>query len=1679
MFKKINMFALALLIIGQTILGPIGIASANEFVEPVSQSVEEDNTNIGEVETSTTDEPDNGDIVGGTTTVGGAEADDGEKDSEEPLGNQEITTPDKGEPEDEEVDELDRQPQSTPSGDEDGEGNEEDDEITLFSTFPDVDRADSNLQETLTLKINGQVVQRGGTAEAPVGAEVSFRADLDLKPGHDYGEGSKLVYELPSQFVGLSDDKSIYYNGDLIGQFVVSGQIGTLTFTDAIRDESGAGTIVEDVFIEIKGKLQASGNAWQENIPVPGFETITLNFTPEATSANNDSKEGVADRNGKNSEYITWTVEVNKNLTVNETTGTTTFTDTLTGPHEFHSVDSITKLKMGPTGNVVSETPYTPLPSVSGTSMSIDLPNEAHTAYRIVYTTKVGDPGNVEDKDFKNTAKFGSSPTVSNSVNVSFGTPLEKTGSGPNEDLTTDWTIKYNHNKREIPAAQAILTDEWSTGHILDGGIKVYDENGDEVSSGFTPVLNGTNGFTLTFTSDVTSAYTIKYKTKPSGIYPTNGLTITNTVTRADITDYTGMKNSDTKTYPKKSFVLDKRATNVDYQSKKMSWSIEANQAKYTLDTGTTFTDTYNEPLLTVDDIPSVTVGGQPFTNFDFERTTNQEGKETGFIITLKEQVSDKVVITYTTSYDITDTGTNERDYTNTVVLGDTGIVDFGTSTDSATQTIKEEQKANGKKTGEYNYETKTFHWNVELNFNYNTINNAVFKDILPESQKVTSMTITKGSLNAGGNFVPSTDPDAVTNVDVTNIGNVIEYQLGDITGPYKVTYTSVDSDAVYPHGTAITISNTAKLYGDGTSEAEPNAKWEKDVLVAHTKDLIIKDGKQAGSSPQIDWNFQFNYAQSELNDIVITDTVGKIDGDPGQLILKDSFKVWEMNFTGTNSTPSKGNPVTLTEENFSVDLTNGSFELKLPNGDKAYYVEYSTVFMGASGSALENTVNVSYTSADGSSGSDQFSESSFTYDGGGKVGTVPFVIVKTDAATGLPMDDVKFDLYGPYTGNTLLMSGSTKNGGVLDYGVKLAPSADNSKVYRVVEEKQTGYKDLTHSFVLDRDFIETSGKYAGKQVIYIENEPEQGLTCDFFELTVYDIDGNKINNKEITLTNKATGVSENVTVVDGEVEFKRNASITGSNPVLKAGEYDVVFEGATLDTITVQYSDNCDANVQPAPKCDTFTIVVKDGDDIRTDIDKITLRQGSTEVEVTPTADGKFIVDSNKNDSTNGVKPGTYSVYEGKQYLGEVKLTYKETCGHEFVIIQAKTCPTFTLTVKDVDGELVVDGTSVTVKDSDDKEVVTKTTTDGKITLGDGTTSGGLEPGEYTVEIGGEKIGEFKTDIDCQAEVQPKPQCKFFTITIKDETNNVGPNTEITLKKAGQADVKSTTDENGKIQIPSENLPAGEYNVYEGGIFLGKVEVKYTGNTDCEATITTTGLNVGMCKTFTLTVKDRGNNPRESVKIIIKDADGKIVENSDGSQELTTDENGQVEYGDYVVKPGTYTAYEIDDNGNEKRINSFTVDTTCEATVKPPTGGGGGWIPPTDPENPDPEEPGEPTDPENPDPEEPGEPTDPENPNPEKPDPNNPGDNGSNTPGGGKPGGGSGSNTPGGDKPGDNSSSNKPGGDKPGTNGNVSTPGGKLPQTGEEQFLYMIALGALLIVGGGAMFMAQRRKEN
>ncbi|HCT0478660.1 TPA: fibrinogen-binding adhesin SdrG C-terminal domain-containing protein [Staphylococcus pseudintermedius] len=251
----------------------------------------------------------------------------------------------------------------------------------------------------------------------------------------------------------------------------------------------------------------------------------------------------------------------------------------------------------------------------------------------------------------------------------------------------------------------------------------------------------------------------------------------------------------------------------------------------------------------------------------------------------------------------------------------------------------------------------------------------------------------------------------------------------------------------------------------------------------------------------------------------------------------------------------------------------------------------------------------------------------------------------------------------------------------------------------------------------------------------------------------------------------------------------------------------------------------------------------------------------------------------------------------------------------------------------------------------------------------------------------------------------------------IQDQNEPGIANVKVTLKDAdGNVVDTRTTDANGNYLF--ENVKEGDYTIEfetpEG--YTPTVTGQGTADNDSNGTSTKVTVKDGDDLTIdsgftqvtpeppTHNVGDKvwddlnkdgiqdDNEPGISdVKVTLKDADGNVVDTR------TTDANGNylfenVKEGDYTIEFETPEGYtptvtgqgtaDNDSNGTSTKVtvkdgDDLTIDSGfTQVTPEPPT----------EPENPSPEQPSEPGQPENPSPEQPSEPGQPENPSPEQP---------------------------------------------------------------------------------------------
>ncbi|MGR6898241.1 SpaA isopeptide-forming pilin-related protein [Rummeliibacillus sp. BSL5] len=970
--------------------------------------------------------------------------------------------------------------------------------------------------------------------QARNGDAVTLNFELLIEAGHKYGEGSTLRYKLPEIFTNIKG------NGEVgsIGSFKVENGEVVITFNGSIRDDANQGIEIHNASFAIGAQYSESNTQLEYDLVLPGQETIKLLFKPK--DGNAITKSGKPENNGKSSSSIEWTVDINTKL---DELSSASFKDVLLqgspGKHKFGKKLSVIELIVNAKGEVAegSEVSVTPIYNDDRTEVSFDL-SKGKKAYRIQYDSVI-DEGDSDSgrATYKNTASItnsGSTQEASNSQTVNWGPPIEKSVKSDGYGTKAVWTIKYNYNRKTIVKDKAILTDVITGDHKINNAsdVKVYSEDNELIDASLyhVDVNSDGKGYTLSFNQDIDKTpYQIIYKTEKTD-YFTKGGKVSNIITRKD----NNKTSSASFNYSNPSIV--KSTTGTNYNAKTIDWKIDVNKDSYEMN-NIVITDTYEGVGMKFKE-GSLKVIGLNEDEYEFEDQGNK-----GFSFKVKGTISKPFTITYTTDYEIKDIGANDRKYINKAgIAWETNSKNY-TSNAEATANIREEQKANGYKKGVYNYKEKTFKWTVGINFNGNTIENAIFKDQLPEGHVVSQVEIKPVIVNPNGTVSPDESGIPITSKPDLK-GNKIEIALGKITGAYEITYTSEIENGIFP----VTVGNyraknTAELF-DGENK---NASWIDEVTVNYTDETLSKDGKGKNATSQIDWNLKLNYGQSKLSNIFISDAVGKdADGNPNQLILEDSFKVYEVTLAGESKNSKPAETKTLLEDGYIVRVDNaeGSFTLTFNEPiTKAYYIEYSTIFLGAPNDIVENGATLRY---DGiTTGKEEVKTKKFNYwfSGSGSTKKVPLQLKKVDEATHEVLPGAKFALYNK--DKIKLTEGTTNDNGELLFPVKLGEGKYDLKEI----EAPTGY--------LKNPAKEIELKIASlKDGVQYETVTNKKIR-QAIELTKTDAEGTPLSGVEFELRQKdesgeykvVTGYEKLTTTEEGKINVDE----------LEPGDYQLV----------------------------------------------------------------------------------------------------------------------------------------------------------------------------------------------------------------------------------------------------------------------------------------------------------------------------------------------------------------------------------------------------------------------------------------------------------------------------------------------------------------------------------------
>src|SRR5699024_8463690 len=119
-----------------------------------------------------------------------------------------------------------------------------------------------------------------------MGDEIELKFEFTLPANHNYGNGSKLTYPLPTPLKpahGQGDLRNEY--GEIYAKYIVGNENVIITFNENIRFQGAEGTggLETNGDFEITAKFEAGedNKDLKQELELPGNDTITLDFQPK------------------------------------------------------------------------------------------------------------------------------------------------------------------------------------------------------------------------------------------------------------------------------------------------------------------------------------------------------------------------------------------------------------------------------------------------------------------------------------------------------------------------------------------------------------------------------------------------------------------------------------------------------------------------------------------------------------------------------------------------------------------------------------------------------------------------------------------------------------------------------------------------------------------------------------------------------------------------------------------------------------------------------------------------------------------------------------------------------------------------------------------------------------------------------------------------------------------------------------------------------------------------------------------------------------------------------------------------------------------------------------------------------------------------------------------------------
>ncbi|MBO1005717.1 Cna B-type domain-containing protein [Pseudogracilibacillus auburnensis] len=276
-------------------------------------------------------------------------------------------------------------------------------------------------------------------------------------------------------------------------------------------------------------------------------------------------------------------------------------------------------------------------------------------------------------------------------------------------------------------------------------------------------------------------------------------------------------------------------------------------------------------------------------------------------------------------------------------------------------------------------YNADEINWDVIINKNQTSLQNAQVTDLLPEGTifKEGSLKVTKLKVGLTGNILGDAEEVEITEVFVDG---KLTIPLEDIKDAYRIEYvTTVTDDDIKEFKNKATLSdgNLKDISADAT-------------ITINRGDPIKKKAAQSYNPKTgiIEWEIEFNYNLKSLEDVTLTDRwtpTGSMKLVEGSLV----FTEVEIDENGyPHSTGNEGLP-----EGAQLVKGEDQFEVTGITTDKAYKVTYQTKVTDR----VLDSFEVKNTAGFGTESSGEIGTGVGTYYGSKSAGTIDYVVKTID----------------------------------------------------------------------------------------------------------------------------------------------------------------------------------------------------------------------------------------------------------------------------------------------------------------------------------------------------------------------------------------------------------------------------------------------------------------------------------------------------------------------------------------------------------------------------------------------------------------------------------------------------------------------------------------------------------